>query len=159
MSTPKLATLCFLLEKDRILLGLKKRGFGVGKWNGVGGKVNAGETPRDAALRETRKEINIVPLDMKKVGVIRFIYESEGPQTIDVHVFTCHNWRGTPTESEEMLPKWFAMHEIPYDEMWPDDKIWLPLMLDEENVNGEFVFDDKTNIKRYKLQNSNLLGK
>ena len=51
----KQATLCPLIKDDQILLAMKKRGFGVGKWNGVGGKVEKGEEIIDAAIREIKE--------------------------------------------------------------------------------------------------------
>ena len=47
----KLLTLLFVLEPGRVLLGMKKRGFGVGRWNGFGGKVQEGETIEEGAIR------------------------------------------------------------------------------------------------------------
>nr|XP_053633034.1 oxidized purine nucleoside triphosphate hydrolase-like [Cherax quadricarinatus] len=49
--TKKLFTLAFIREGNRLLLGYKKRGFGQGRWNAFGGKVEAGETPEEAAVR------------------------------------------------------------------------------------------------------------
>ena len=44
------ATLMLIVDENKILLGMKKRGFGEGKWNGFGGKVNEGETIEDVSL-------------------------------------------------------------------------------------------------------------
>ena len=51
MTTNKLLTLAFVKESTRILLGYKKRGFGMGRWNGFGGKVQANESIENAAKR------------------------------------------------------------------------------------------------------------
>ena len=52
----KVLTLVLLREDNRVLLGMKKRGFGVGKWNGFGGKLEPGETVLEAAAREVKEE-------------------------------------------------------------------------------------------------------
>ena len=52
----KILTLCIIHQHSKILLGMKKRGHGVGKWNGFGGKVEKGETIEEAARRETKEE-------------------------------------------------------------------------------------------------------
>lgn len=60
------ATICLLIKDDQVLLALKKRGFGEGKWNGVGGKVKDGETIEQTAIRETQEEIGVTPVRMER---------------------------------------------------------------------------------------------
>lgn len=139
-------TLCCVLGDSRILLGMKKRGFGEGRWNGFGGKVHAGETVEAAARRELKEEAGIVPLDMRKRGVILFKFEDnglEGNPDIEVNIFSISKFSGKPTESEEMKPQWFLRSEIPYASMWSDDIFWLPLMLAGKDFRGTVFFDDK----------------
>jgi 8-oxo-dGTP pyrophosphatase MutT (NUDIX family) len=62
----RILTLCIIHKNSKILLGMKKRGFGAGFWNGFGGKVKEGESIEEAAKRETKEEIGVVPLDLKK---------------------------------------------------------------------------------------------
>ena len=72
----KLVTLCLLVKDDKVLLAMKKRGFGMGKWNGVGGKVEDGETIEMAAARETGEEIGVAveTAGMKNIGNITFFF-------------------------------------------------------------------------------------
>ena len=56
----KILTLVFLREDCRVLLGMKKRGFGAGKWNGFGGKIETGETITEAAVREVKEECGYI---------------------------------------------------------------------------------------------------
>lgn len=51
MSMRKIFSLVFIRKASDILLGLKKRGFGKGKWNGFGGKVESGESILQGAMR------------------------------------------------------------------------------------------------------------
>ena len=135
-------TLLFLVDDDRILLAMKKRGFGVGLWNGVGGKIEAGETLEDAVVRECQEEICVTPITYHKVAELDFCGSStdEGWHMF-VHAYVCSSWNGTPQETEEMAPKWFKKSDIPYDQMWQDDKYWLPLVLAGKTVSGTFTFD------------------
>jgi 8-oxo-dGTP pyrophosphatase MutT (NUDIX family) len=114
------ATLCFLTENKRILLAMKKRGFGKGKWNGVGGKVKDSETIKEAVIRETYEEIKVNPLHLMRVAKLDF-YFLEVPEDINwnqqVTVYLCKNWKGAPKESEEMKPQWFSYNLIPYEKM------------------------------------------
>ncbi len=139
----KPTTLCLLVRDDKILLAMKKRGFGVGKWNGIGGKVQEGETIETAAARETEEEIGVVvdPVKMEKVGNIEFYFKDKPDEwNQQMHIFLVKDWRGEPKESEEMAPKWYLHHEIPFDAMWPDDKHWLPMVLAGKKVEGKFNF-------------------
>ena len=66
-------------------------------------------------------------------------------------MFVATKWIGNPSESDEMIPKWFDIEEIPYDEMFPDDKYWLPLFLENKKFNGYFEFDDNWNLLSHKI--------
>ena len=138
----KVQTLCLLRNGEQVLLGMKKRRFGTGKWNGFGGKLHVGETIEKALIREMNEEIGITARqeDLDKVGKLRFKFK-DGTK-IQVHVFTLAKWEGEPAESEEMAPKWHHVSEIPYHAMWPDDKHWLPLVLAGKKVEGTFHFTE-----------------
>lgn len=135
----KILTLCVIAEPNRILLGMKKRGFGAGKWNGFGGKVAEGESIEDAAKREVAEECGLTVESMEAVGVLEFTFEGQ-EGVLEVHLFRVDRWSGDVVESEEMRPQWFAIDQIPYSEMWPDDKFWLPAFLEGKSCNGAFHF-------------------
>lgn len=118
-----------------ILLGMKKRGFGVGKWNGFGGKVEGEETIEQGALRELEEESTLKASNMKRVGYLVFKM-LETAKIMRVHVFDTWSFEGTIVETEEMRPKWFLESEIPYDKMWADDPYWLPLILQGKSFVG-----------------------
>ena len=138
----KVLTLCLAIQDGRLLLGMKKRGFGVGRWNGFGGKIEAGEIIEDAARRETREECGIVIRSMEKVGIHEFRFENKLEEILEVHVFRVDAFDGEPTEMEEMRPQWFAFAEIPYDTMWPDDRYWIPLFLVGKKFRTKFLFPE-----------------
>ncbi|KAF7289940.1 S-adenosyl-L-methionine-dependent methyltransferase [Mycena indigotica] len=122
----KLYTNAFVLHGDKILLGLKKRGLGVNKYNGFGGKVESRESTLEAALRELKEESGITaPLEL--AGTLLFVVPGEKWAHIDI--FRAENYSGTVTESEEMCPEWFNQASIPYEKMWETDRTWLPLLL------------------------------
>lgn len=135
-----IATLLFVLREDEVLLIRKKRGLGAGKINGPGGKLEEGETPRQCALREVREELCISVLDSVPCGELRFQF-TDG-YSIHVHVFISTRFEGEPTETDEAIPLWFKRSEIPYGEMWADDRIWLPRVLDGAKVTGKFIFSN-----------------
>ena len=147
----KILTLCVVHNDTHILLGMKKRGFGQGRWNGFGGKVEENEVIKAAAKRELQEEAHITPKDIKKRGVLNFEFEGN-PQMLEVHIFSISDFEGQPAESDEMIPQWFPMGEIPYGTMWPDDKHWLPLLLEGKNFKGTFYFQDNNTLVRHHIK-------
>ena len=151
-------TLLFLIKKENgdkeICLAMKKRGFGMGRWNGVGGKVEGEETIEDAIVREANEEIGIViaPNDMKKMAELAFIFPNKTEWNQLVHVYTSTEWENEPAESEEMKPQWFAFADIPFKDMWPDDMFWLPKVLEGDLVRGSFSFGEGDTILEQKVE-------
>ena len=145
-------TLCLLRKEGEILLAVKKRGFGAGNYNGVGGKLEQGETPEEAMIRETQEEISVTPTEYEKVGVVEFDEFYKGnKEKVLFHLYVATKWDGEPTESEEMEPHWFNIANIPYDKMFPDDKYWMPLILEGKKINAYFEFDEDWNLLSKKI--------
>lgn len=138
-------TLCIIHDQTRVLLGMKKRGFGVGRWNGFGGKVRDGESCVGAARREVEEEAGITPTGLVRAGTLLFQYEHTCT-THHVDVFRATAYTGIPCETDEMRPAWFPHDAIPYDDMWPDDRYWLPQVLAGRCIEGRFVFADEHTI-------------
>ena len=143
----KNTTLLFLVKKTGdtvtdICLAMKKRGFGTGRFNGTGGKLQEGESIEQAAVRETKEEIDVQAKEMHKVAVLDFSFANKPEWNQQVHAFFRTAWDGVPTESEEMKPEWFPVDAIPFNSMWPDDTFWLPRVLKGEYIKGKFTFGD-----------------
>ena len=137
----KTVTLLFLRRNDEVLLAMKKRGFGTGKWNGVGGKVEEHEHVRAAIIRECQEEITVTPHKPVLMGRLHF-YDLRDPDFYhDCHIFVADKWEGEPAETEEMRPRWFHRDGIPYNNMWADDIIWLPHLLNDKTFEGSVTLD------------------
>lgn len=146
----KLLTLCLICKDSNILLGMKKRGFGAGKWNGFGGKLKDGETIEEAAKREVLEEAGVEVKSLEKQGILEFEFENN-PEILEVHVFGAADFSGEPKESDEMAPQWFVADALPFDKMWPDDRHWMPLFLSGKNFIGKFLFNKSNEIINFKL--------
>jgi len=118
----KPCTLIFIQQNDKqqLLLGMKKRGFGQFKWNGFGGKVEPSDKSiKAAAERELMEECSIKANNLIKRGLIIFEFDPEvEPTVLEVHVYSDSSYEGTPTESDEMKPEWYSFDKIPFDKMW-----------------------------------------
>ena len=146
----KVCTLLMLIRNDQILLAMKKRGFGKDRWNGVGGKVETGESIEEAAIRESQEEILVTPITFEKVAVNDFVFP-DGMTDMQVHTYLCTAWEGEPTETDEMAPQWFNIGEIPYDNMWQDDIHWFPQVLAGKKLHTRFTFDKDENLLDVKM--------
>jgi 8-oxo-dGTP pyrophosphatase MutT (NUDIX family) len=142
-----------------LCLAMKKRGFGLGRWNGVGGKVADGENIEQATKREAKEEIGVDVGVMEKVAEIKFYFKFNPDFNQFVHVYISEDWKGEPTESEEMNPKWYTVDNIPYTLMWPDYFFWLPFVLEDKKINAEFTFGEKDIVLEQKIEETkNFLG-
>ncbi|MEE6523782.1 hypothetical protein FKM82_022824 [Ascaphus truei] len=150
MFTSKLLTLVLVVQPQRILLGMKKRGFGAGLWNGFGGKVETGETIEEAARRELWEESGLTVDTLLKIGRITFEFVGSS-ELLEVHVFRADTFSGEPTESDEMRPQWFDLEKIPFGGMWPDDVLWFPLLLQKKTFVGYFKLQGHDTILEYTL--------
>lgn len=133
------ATLCYLVLGDQVLLIEKHRGLGSGLYNGPGGKIESGETPQEAIEREVTEEVGIEVIDPTKHAELSFLHDGE--PVLFAHVFRATEFDGEPRPSPEATPVWFDRSALPYDEMWDDDYLWLPHVIEGDRLIGEFSFE------------------
>jgi len=143
------ATLTFVLRHrgradhgvpDRdVLLIRKLRGHGAGKINAPGGMVEVGETVRRCALREIEEEVGVATPDAEPV--VELLFQNTDGSRLHGFAFRATAHRGVLRQTAEADPFWCPVERIPYDEMWDDDRIWLPYLLADEPVTGAFLID------------------
>ncbi len=137
-------TLMILKRDNKTCLGVKKRGFGVGKLVEPGGKVEPGETPKAAAIREAEEEVGVKIRSAYKVGqvVFRNLYYKGWPETAITHIYMSEDFEGEPAESDELVPSWYDINSLPYNKMWGDDEHWMPEVFRGKKVDAYFTFDE-----------------
>lgn len=136
------ATLTLFMDGNKILLGEKKRGFAKGTLNGIGGKQDPGETIEQAMIRECQEEIGATPTRFEQVGKIDFDLWYKGEHALmEMFIYNCYEFVGQIKETEEILPKWYDINDVPFDKMLPDDKLWLPQVLRGNKVKGSVKLD------------------
>ncbi|XP_015788115.1 7,8-dihydro-8-oxoguanine triphosphatase-like isoform X2 [Tetranychus urticae] len=137
-------------QNNQVLLGYKKRGFGVDKWSGFGGKVDIGEDIEVSVKRELFEESSLIAEEIVKVGILCF--DSDTYSCVhEAHVFQVPKFSGNPTESDEMKPKWFPIDSIPYDQMWRDFQYWWPYFRKGQLFSAFFMYQGLEVITDYRL--------
>lgn len=132
---PVAVVLCLPVREDdgalSVLLGRKKKGFGQGKTVAPGGKIEAGETPAEAAARELAEETSLVadPRDLEDVASIAFRFPARPALDMDCRVFLARSADGVARESDELDPVWCRADSLPTATMWDDSSRWLPALL------------------------------
>lgn len=138
------ATVCYIRKNGKILLQLKAdHKFGGGRWNGPGGKLEPGEDARAAVIREVHEETELLIEDPVFHGVIALSFGVPETSRLTAHVFTAEAFTGKPHGGAEGRLRWFPQDKLPYDQMWVDNRYWLPIVLDGGYVRALCVFDGR----------------
>ena len=145
--------MCYIInDKSEVLLIMKKRGFGVGKWNGPGGKVEKDENPKESMIREIKEEIGVEVVKPEPRGQVRFLFPHKPKWDMEVTVFVIEDWQGDPCETEVILPNWYSFDDLPREQMWDDNLYWLPRLLSGKKVRGTFLYDKSGKVVEHTYQ-------
>lgn len=136
-------TVCHVIKDGKTLLLKKAPGlFGEGKWNSPGGKIRDGETPQECIAREILEETGLVIFNPTHHGAITFYFGDEEEPAWVVDVFSTSAFSGEAKEEcGEGILRWISTDELPYEEMWEDDRYWLPLVFNGKRFEAKFYFD------------------
>lgn len=134
------ATLVYICREDKVLLIEKLRGHGAGKVNVPGGKVE-NESPIDGAIREVYEEVGLEVGDLRLAAKLRF-HDFVTDYKVLGFVYVAGEFTGEPMKTQEADPFWSARVDIPYDRMWEDDELWLPVVLAGQFVDADLLFED-----------------
>lgn len=146
------STVVLIFNDNKILLCMKKRGFWAWKWNWPGWKVNPEEEILDAAIRELNEEVGI-QIDknfLKYSWLIQFSFDNKSEWNQEMSIYSVYWYKWNVSESEEMKPEWFSLDNIPYDNMWDADKIWIPRVINKEEIEYQILFDMSWKLISYK---------
>lgn len=132
------ATLCFVRRAQELLLIRKKRGLGAGKINAPGGRLDPGESFEQAAIREVQEEVGLEVSNLQYAG--QHFFQFTDGYSMHVQVFQTRSFSGAAIETDEAIPLWISEQAIPYDEMWADDRLWLPCLLKAQVFEGWYIF-------------------
>ncbi len=147
----------YLVRKDRKEVLLIERlssstGLGVNRIAGIGGKLEAGETPDEALKREIYEETKLNITRFKSVGKVKFLFSHNIKWNQSVTVYIGTDWNGEPIETEEARPSWFQISEIPFDRMFTDNQYWVPQVLEGKRVEAIFLYDENHRIQESRIE-------
>ena len=141
------ATLCYI-EKDGKILMLhrvkKKKDMHKGKWNGLGGKFEFGESPKDCAIREIQEESGLIATKLFLNGLIVFPnFDGEN----DWHTYLYHvtEFEGDLFEtSDEGNLHWIDKDKVMDLNLWEGDRLFIPWVLENKRFSAKFIYENKT---------------
>lgn len=139
----KLATLCYVQKPGYTLMlhrVKKKNDMHQGKWNGLGGKLEPGESPEECAVREVLEESGLRCHNPRLRGFITFPAFDE----IDdwyTFLFTLDDFEGELIDSPEGNLAWIANDELLGLNLWPGDRVFLPWVFQDALFSAKFVYE------------------
>lgn len=144
-------TLCHIINKNKLLLKKATRGVSQGMWNGLGGKIDENESSTECVIREVKEETGLDITDLQYHGLMQFYFHGKN-EPLKVHLYSTTNFEGEPRGTEEGELQWFNINELPYEQMWEDDKYWLNHMLENKKFNANFYFNENKKITKYEIE-------
>ncbi len=141
----KLATLCYVIDRMKnstLMLHRVKKENDVheGKWNGLGGKLEIGETPEDCVIREVKEESGLTIINPKLHGFITFPL-FDGVDDWYVFVFTAENFSGELIDSAEGILEWIPNEGVTSLNLWDGDAIFLNWLKEDKFFSAKFVYE------------------
>ena len=142
----KLATLCYVIDKRNnatlmIYRNKKQNDYHKGKWNGLGGKFNLGESPEECAIREIEEESGLKVKSVNMRGFITFPL-FDGKDDWYVFLFTADEFEGELIDSTEGRLEWISNEKLTKINLWDGDKIFIPWLFREKFFSAKFNYMD-----------------
>lgn len=142
----KLATLCYVTDKktDSTLMihrVKKENDYHEGKWNGLGGKFEQGESPEECAIREIEEECGLKVKSIKMKGFITFPM-FDGKDDWYVFLFTADEFTGELIDSNEGNLAWIKNNALIDLNLWDGDKIFIPWLFADKFFSAKFNYEN-----------------
>jgi len=140
----KLATLCYVMKDDKTLMiyrNKKENDYHEGKWNGLGGKFEPGETPEQCAIRELKEETGLDVIKPHLKGFITFPLFDKVEDWY-VFVFVIKEFKGELIDSPEGHLEWILNNKLNELNLWDGDRIFLPWLFEDKFFSAKFDYED-----------------
>lgn len=140
----KLATLCYIMKDNRTLMlyrNKKENDYHEGKWNGLGGKFEQGETPQECAIREVKEETGLTVFNPLLKGIITFpMFDTK--EDWYVFLFVMKVFEGELIDSPEGHLEWIDNDKLDKLNLWEGDKIFIPWLFEEKFFSAKFNYEN-----------------
>ena len=142
----KIATLCYVQDKKTnstlMIHRVKKANdYHRNKWNGLGGKFEAGESPEDCAVREIKEESGLTAKSIKMKGFVTFPL-FDGVEDWHVFLFVIDEYDGELIDSDEGNLQWIPNEKLTEINLWEGDKIFIPWLFEEKFFSAKFIYEN-----------------
>jgi len=140
-----LGTLCYVRKNEKTLMihrNKRKGDFHLGKYNGLGGKLEAGESPEDCVIREVKEESGLNIQDPELKGIITFP-KFDLVNDWYVFLFVAQNFTGELIQSAEGELEWVDTDKLKHLPLWEGDRIFLPWLQQNKFFSGKFIYENK----------------
>ncbi len=140
----KLATLCYVSKDNKTLMlyrNKKENDYHEGKWNGLGGKFELGESPEECAIREIKEESGLTVKALSMKGFITFPL-FDGKDDWYVFLFVIDDFEGNLIDSPEGKLEWIDNKNLLELNLWDGDKIFIPWLFEEKYFSAKFNYEN-----------------
>ncbi|MCL2881861.1 MAG: 8-oxo-dGTP diphosphatase [Coriobacteriia bacterium] len=128
-----LCTECYIQQDDKTLMlyrNKKEHDINEGKWLGVGGKFEPGETPEQCLLREVQEETGVTLTEFKLHGVMTFVTLDGSSEPLYIFIFTASAYTGVVGDCDEGTLAWIDTDKVPELERWEGDHLFWEWIVD-----------------------------
>lgn len=139
-----LATLCYVQHENKTLMlyrNKKENDYHEGKWNGLGGKFEMGESPEECSIRELKEECGLDVKSQIMKGFISFP-KFDGERDWHVFVFVIDKFEGELIDSPEGTLEWIDDSKLTSLNLWEGDKHFIPWLFKDEFFSAKFIYED-----------------
>jgi 8-oxo-dGTP diphosphatase len=145
--------LCHVIKNGSLLLVKSPTGINKNKWNAANGDIANGEHPNKCAVKNLYQQTGMYSEKVQENGTVRLFLDGKNEASYKLHIYSTRNATGDIKPNPDGEVKWFGFTDIPYYDMWPDDKYWLPLVMQGKQFDADFFFDEKNeNVLKYQIR-------